>query len=359
VAGFLTERFSVSLPKYFRAFRPPELLDFQMPHLAGTLTVRIPPKSSHISIAELRYIYVQNQQPHYEPKDEIYNSNHLTQPSPLKSALRFLTYNMTAYNINLETRLNVVSSGSGTGPTLIFLHYWGGSSRTFAPLISNLPQFPATAIDFRGWGDSTGPHVATEYSNLNLALDVEILVEKLGIHDFILVGHSMGGKVAQLIGGRRRVPGLRAIVLIGPAPPTPLVLPPDIKAQQMIAYDSAESCEFVARNILTSFSLSDEQIKIVVEDNLKGNQFAKLAWPTYAILEDILIETKKIDVPVLVIAGELDKIDPIERHQKEVVDNLSIAEMVVVKGSGHLLPVEAPVQVAKHIAEFVSKLAAV
>ena len=155
------------------------------------------------------------------------------------------------------------------------------------------------------------------------------------------------------------MPGLRAIVLIGPAPPTPLVLPPDVKAQQMTAYDSAESCEFVARNILTSFSLSDEQIKIVVEDNLKGNQFAKLAWPTYAILEDILIETKKIDVPVLVIAGELDKIDPIERHQKEVVDNLSIAEMVVVKGSGHLLPVEAPVQVAKHIAEFVSKLAAV
>ncbi|KAI9740915.1 MAG: hypothetical protein M1818_004521 [Claussenomyces sp. TS43310] len=265
---------------------------------------------------------------------------------------------MSAHVINPETTLNVVSSGSGTGPTLIFLHYWGGSSRTFASVVSNLPYFRSISIDFRGWGDSTGPQTASGYSILDLALDVETLIKKLDIHDFVLIGHSMGGKVAQLIGGRRRVDGLRAIILIGPAPPTPLVLPAEMQAQQMTAYGSAESSEFVARNVLTSSPLSEDQVRMVVEDIMKGNEFAKRAWPAYAMVEDFSSETKEIRVPVLVIAGEFDRVEPVGRLQMEVVGNIARAEMIVVEGSGHLLPVEAPVQVAKHIRDFVGKVVA-
>ncbi len=168
----------------------------------------------------------------------------------------------------------------------------------------------------------------------------------------------MGGKVAQLIGGRSQVTGLKAIVLIGPAPPTPLVLPAEMKSQQMTAYNSAQSAEFVVRNVLTSSPLSDDQVKMIVSDIMKGNKFAKLAWPTYAMAEDILVETKKIKIPVLVIAGELDKVEPFERLQKEVLGNIAGSEIVVVMGSGHLLPFEAPRQVAKHIEKFVRQIAA-
>lgn len=275
---------------------------------------------------------------------------------------------MPLHEIDTGTSLNVVSSGSGPGPTLLFLHYWGGSTRTFSSVISHLPPtFQSISVDFRGWGDSSGPQTATGYSILDLAVDIENLIKQLNIHDIILIGHSMGGKVAQLIAGRNQVPGLKGIVLLAPAPPTPLIMPAEMKAQQITAYDNAESAEFVVRNVLTSSSsssssyLSNTQIKTLVEDIMKGNKFAKLAWPTYASAEDISAETrKKINVPVLVIAGENDRVEPPERIRKEVVGNIEggdvAVEMVVIEGSGHLLPVEAPLKVARLIEEFVGKL---
>jgi 3-oxoadipate enol-lactonase len=264
---------------------------------------------------------------------------------------------MSLYVIDSETTLNVVSTGTGTA--LIFLHYWGGSSRTFAPLISTLPsRFRSISIDFRGWGQSSGPQTPYGYSIKDLAIDVETLILKLDIVDFVLIGHSMGGKVAQLIGGRGAVKGLRGIVLIAPAPPSPLVLPAEMKEAQMTAYSTPDSADFAVRNVLSSSVLSDETAALLVEDIMKGSSFATLAWPTYSMLEDITVEVKEIKVPVLVIAGEFDKIEPSQRLQIEVVGKIDTAEMVVVQGSGHLLPIEAPEQVAKHIEEFLDKVIA-
>lgn len=159
----------------------------------------------------------------------------------------------------------------------------------------------------------------------------------------------MGGKVAQLIAGRNQVAGLRGAILLAPAPPTPLELPPDMKKQQLTAYSSTESAEFVARNVLSSTPLSDKTISMLVEDMLKGNELATKAWPAYGMAEDITTEAKKIIVPVLVISGELDRVEPVQRLKEEVLGNIEGANMVVVQGAGHLLPLEAPEQVAGYI----------
>jgi 3-oxoadipate enol-lactonase len=222
------------------------------------------------------------------------------------------------YTLSPETTLNVVSSGPRSRLTLIFLHFWGGSSRTFSTTIAHLTRFKSKAVDFRAWGSSTGPQRADAYSIKDLAQDVEELIPKLDVQDFILIGHSMGGKVAQLVAGRRLVKGLKGVILIGPAPPTPFELPDDMKKQQMAAYSSYESAEFVARNVLTSSTLSDEMVAILVEDMVKGSEFSKLAWPNYAMAEDIVVESRHINVPVLVIAGELDRIEPLDRLKTEV-----------------------------------------
>ncbi|KFZ25498.1 hypothetical protein V502_00022 [Pseudogymnoascus sp. VKM F-4520 (FW-2644)] len=260
------------------------------------------------------------------------------------------------YQISPETRLNVVSSGM-QGPTLVFLHFWGGSSRTFSTVTSILSaNHFSLAIDFRGWGASSGPDLAGAYSIEHLAIDIEVLLARLNIASFILIGHSMGGKVAQLIAGRGITKGIRGVVLVGPAPPTPLVIPAAMKEQQMTAYSSRESAEFVIRNVLSSSPMSDNIVTTLVEDIMKGSQHATLAWPVYAMLEDISSKVKEINVPVLVLAGELDKLEPVERLQSEVLGNIKGAEMVIVEGSGHMLPFEAPVEVAHHIAEFARKI---
>lgn len=170
-------------------------------------------------------------------------------------------------------------------------------ARTFAPLIAALPQrFHFVSIDFRGWGSSTGPKDPSKYSIQDLANDVEIVIERLQLRDFVLIGHSMGGKVVQLMGGRGNTKGLRGVILLAPAPPTPLILPTEMRETQMTAYSSVESATFVIENVLTSSSLSDEKIKLLVEDTMRGSPAAVSAWPSYSVLEDISAQFQKITV---------------------------------------------------------------
>ena len=61
-------------------------------------------------------------------------------------------------------QLNVRDEGRGE-PSLLFLHYWGGSSRTWDLIINRLkPDFRCVAYDHRGWGESEKPE--TGYSSI-------------------------------------------------------------------------------------------------------------------------------------------------------------------------------------------------
>jgi len=55
------------------------------------------------------------------------------------------------YQIN-DIELNVRDQGQGEN-ALLFLHYWGGSSRTWCEVIERLENdFRCIAYDHRGWG---------------------------------------------------------------------------------------------------------------------------------------------------------------------------------------------------------------
>lgn len=132
---------------------------------------------------------------------------------------------MTLHTIQtVGAKLIVEETGAGD-LALIFLHYWGGSARTWRPVIACLPASTRNIVlNQRGWGGS----VATDgrYDLDALADDVLAVTEALGVRRFILVGHSMGGKIAQIVAGRRP-DGLEGLVLVAPAPPTPMEVPED------------------------------------------------------------------------------------------------------------------------------------
>ncbi len=155
----------------------------------------------------------------------------------------------------------------------------------------------------------------------------------------------MGGKVAQLVAGRGQMKGLKG-----------LVLPAEMQQQQLFASSSPQSAEYVARNVLSSSNLDDEVIDMLVEDMMKGSEFAKAAWTACVMAEYILEDARKIDVPVLVIAGELDRIETMERLKGEILGNVNGAELVIAQISVHLLPVETPREVLSLMREFVEKI---
>jgi pimeloyl-ACP methyl ester carboxylesterase len=245
--------------------------------------------------------------------------------------------------------LNVLEQGNGE-LALVFLHYWGGSSRTWNPVITFLSkEFRTIAIDQRGWGESEKP--ASGYSVKNLADDLEGVVRELGLSRYYLVGHSMGGKVVQYLASRKPK-GLEGLILIAPALPTPLRIPLERRNELVHVYDSRESILGAVNNALTARKLSAEIQEQVVEDSLKGCKEAKHPWPTAGMVEDIS-DVFNITHPTLIISGEKDQVDPLEMLKSELLPKIPGARFHLVPGVGHLPPLEAPQEVAKAMRDFI------
>jgi pimeloyl-ACP methyl ester carboxylesterase len=241
-----------------------------------------------------------------------------------------------------DVDLNVVDIGHGA-PTLVFLHYWGGSSRTWMPVMEHLSDtHRCVAIDFRGWGQSSKD--AKDHDLETLASDVLGVVEQLGLEQFFLLGHSMGGKVAQLVAAGHPQ-GLQGLILYAPAPPTPMRVPEEQRKGYVSLYQSRGGAELVIRN-LTPHPLPEVHREQIIEDTLRGSPGAKEAWPLGGMIADISDEATRISVPVHVIAGGDDAVEPEASLRAAFGKVLRKVDFVVVPDVGHIAPLEAPSKLA-------------
>lgn len=256
------------------------------------------------------------------------------------------------YAVN-DIRLFVHEQGQGE-PALVFLHFYGGSSRTWQPVIDQLPaRYRCLAYDQRGWGQSGKP--ATGYGIPELAADATALLAQLGLGSYVLVGHSMGGKVAQLLASQQPA-GLKGLVLVAPSPATPTYWPEPAFQQLLHAYDTPETAYGALTHTLTHRPLPAAVQQRTVEDMLRHVEASRVAWPTVAMRQDVSAQLSCINVSILVIASEYDQVDPVEHLQAELLPLLPGAELVVVPDAGHLVMLEAPAAVAYLIDTFVQRL---
>jgi 3-oxoadipate enol-lactonase len=229
---------------------------------------------------------------------------------------------------------------SGIGePALIFLHYWGGSSRTWHGVIDLLGAKPrCIALDQRGWGGS----VATDgkYDLFEMADDVEAVVRACGVGRYVLVGHSMGGKVAQIVAARQPA-GLAGLVLVAPAPPTPMPVPEAIRAGMLQSYGSREGV-MQALSVLGGASLPADLREQVIEDTLRGAPEAKRAWTERGMIQDVTAGLAAAKLPVIVIVGDDDQVEHADALREIFARFIPQASFRVLKGVGHLSPLEAP-----------------
>ncbi|MGY0055168.1 alpha/beta fold hydrolase [Streptomyces sp. LZ34] len=242
----------------------------------------------------------------------------------------------------------------GDGPALVFLHYWGGSHRTWQPVIEHLdPEQTFVSYDHRGWGEST--EVPGPYGIEQLTDDAERVIDELGYGEYVVVGHSMGGKVAQALASRRPA-GLKGVVLVAPAPPAPVGVTPESQEALAHAYDNDETIGQSIDLVLTRGELSAEARRQVHEDSSRAGVAARMAWPRQALVEDITDRVGAINVPVLVLGGSDDKVDPPQVLREHLLPLIPTATLTELGGTGHLSPLEVPAQVASHISAFVAGL---
>ena len=116
---------------------------------------------------------------------------------------------MTAVDLHYET--------VGDGPPVVVLHGLFGAGRNWITVARALgDRYRFHLVDLRNHGAS--PHTATmDYTAM--VADVRRLVSTLGLADFSLVGHSMGGKAAMTM-ALTDPTGLERVVAVDIAPVT-------------------------------------------------------------------------------------------------------------------------------------------
>lgn len=233
-------------------------------------------------------------------------------------------------------RINVLEQGKGA--SLVFLHYFGGSSNSWSEVIDQLQgQAHCVALDLPGFGDSEAIASDTVEDSAHQLAEV---IRQLNLKHYILIGHSMGGKIALAFAATQPL-GLQSLVLLAPSPPTPEPMAAAERSRLLNTHGDRAAAELTADKI-TFQPLNDAVFNQVIQDNLRSSQTAWQAWLECGSRQDISAAMLKITVPVFIGVGEFDSVFPQNLLQQEVVERLTNPRLVVVPNAGHLLPIEAP-----------------
>ena len=236
-------------------------------------------------------------------------------------------------------------NGVDQHPALVFLHYFGGSGRTWEPVMEILASrgWRCLAPDLRGFGNSPATGEAwAHYTVDTMADDVRGLVGRLELARFLIVGHSMGGKVALALAAQPPA-GLAGVALLAPSPPTPEPLEDAERARLLAGHGNAAAVEETLGEI-TAHRLPVSLHDTTVADNLRASAPAWRAWLEHGSREDISARMPRIAVPVRIAVGGRDASITRSLVEGEIMRRLTHAEtsLELVPDVGHLLPLEAP-----------------
>ena len=202
--------------------------------------------------------------------------------------------------------------------------------------------------DRRGFGNSSQP--ATGYDYDTFAADLAALLDHLDLHDAVLAGHSMGtGEVTRYLGTYGSAKVAKAI-LMGAIPPFLLKTPdnPDGVPQGLFdGFVQAAQADAPAwmKGFLDNFYNFDTLRGTLVSDqawqaswNLAVTASATAAvacigtWTT-----DFRDDLPEIDVPMLVVQGDADRVLPIDKTGQRLPALIKDARLVVIEGGPHAI----------------------
>lgn len=202
--------------------------------------------------------------------------------------------------------------------------------------------------DLRGFGESGA--LPARFNITAAAGDVLSVIQALGLQQYMLVGHSMGGKIAMAIAAQWPA-GLTHLVLLAPPPPTPEPIQPADRAQLLTSQHDRAAAE---KNICkgSAQSLPETVFRQAINDRLRTAPDAWRWWLEQGSRQDISDTLTPISVPCQVLVGALDTNMPASLIQAEVMPHLLAGKLRIVPGAGHLWPLEAPQEVAQAIENF-------
>ncbi|MFD9905243.1 alpha/beta fold hydrolase [Streptomyces sp. NPDC059063] len=240
----------------------------------------------------------------------------------------------------------------GEGPhKVIAVHGWFGDRSTFAPMLADLDAgaFQYAVVDLRGYGeakDAVGAYTTSEG-----AADVLDLADLLGWERFSLVGHSMGGSVAQRVvaAAPHRV---RRLVGVSPVPASGLSLSPeqwDLFASAAHDPDSRRAIIDVTTGGVCPAAWLD---RMVARSLAVSDAKAARAWLDSWSGEDFHDRVQGSSVPALAVTGELDPALSADVMRATWMTWFTRAELVELRAAGHYAMDETPLALIRAVEDF-------
>jgi 3-oxoadipate enol-lactonase len=267
-----------------------------------------------------------------------------------------------------DVELSIAEAGTGQRP-LLLLHGFTGAKEDFTEWLDPLAGagWHAVAPDHRGHGGSTKPSSEDAYSFEILAADATRLVDALGWERFGLLGHSMGGMVAQFI-AVDRPDRLDALVLMDTGHGPVVELDPEL-VEAAVAIVRSRGIDGLADILATSESPleSSAHRRLLVERpgyaefgdrKFRGTSpalYAAMA-PVFVAAPDRLarLETLPESLPAVVMVGEQDRpfVGPAERMAAAIPGG----SLVVIPDAGHSPQFENPDRWWAALSDFLARV---
>lgn len=232
---------------------------------------------------------------------------------------------------------------------LVLVHGWMVSGAVFDGLIEelNLPDYRIIVPDLRLAGESSGQ--ASDFSLARQVEDVKAVADAAGADSFALIGHSMGGQVAQLFAAT--YPGrVDRLVVLSSVPASGAALDEETYAFFHASGGNREAQAGIFGQATLDLpegaleKLSDDAIKVPADMIQQG----LVAW-TQGGFEDKLAQ---IDAPTLVVTSD-DPFLPADFLKAAIADKIAGAQMAHIAGAGHYLQIERCAQTARVIEDFI------
>ncbi len=233
------------------------------------------------------------------------------------------------------------------GPLKVLLvHGAGGSHLAWPSALRRLPGATTYALDLPGHGRSSPPgrERIEEYVS-----DLLGFMDAVGIERGVVVGHSMGGAIAQMVGltAPERVEGL---VLVGTG--ARLRVAPAILEGIQTGFEATV-------RLISEWAWGPDADPALVE---LGRRLMEEAGPEVLLGDflacdrfDVRERVGEIAAPVLILTGSEDRMTPL-RFGEWLADRLPRGTFRRIEGAGHMVMLERPQEVQGAVLAFLADL---
>jgi pimeloyl-ACP methyl ester carboxylesterase len=300
---------------------------------------------------------------------------------PYPYPVHFLEFEMQGQLVRMAY-MDVLPAGTSNGQTVVLFHgknfggyYWDATIHTLANA-----GYRVVVPDQIGWGKSSKPEL--HYSFANLSENTARLLDSLGVHQIVLIGHSTGGMLA--VRFTRTYPDrVTALILEDPIglEDYRLLVPPQtdetLFRDELKNTDPEKLRAFYAHYFAHPMPeiygpMADVQIRVAQSGEFP--RWAKASALAYQMIyeQPVVYDYSHLQPPTLLIVGQEDHVAPFSGYAsaeirgtmghvaelaQRIIKQVPNGTLIVVPNAGHIPHIEQPAVFFSAVLNFLSQRA--